>query len=57
MKRSLMADYGVPENAILIDPHARHTTTNMRNTAWPFDQEFLPKIESLQLDSIDSLDP
>ncbi|MOA51240.1 hypothetical protein D3C78_1743610 [compost metagenome] len=23
----------VPEEAILIDPHARHTTTNLRNTA------------------------
>jgi hypothetical protein len=33
MKKSLMMDYGVPENAILIDPHARHTTTNMRNAA------------------------
>jgi hypothetical protein len=31
MKRSLMADFGVPEDAILIDPHARHTTTNLRN--------------------------
>jgi hypothetical protein len=33
MKKSLMNDYGVPENAIFIDPHARHTTTNMRNVA------------------------
>jgi len=33
MKRSLMRDFGVPEDAILVDPHARHTTTNMRNTA------------------------
>ncbi|RYZ88078.1 MAG: YdcF family protein, partial [Proteobacteria bacterium] len=33
MKKSLMQDYGVPENAIFIDPHARHTTTNMRNAA------------------------
>ncbi len=31
MKRALMQDYGVPESAILIDPHARHTTTNVRN--------------------------
>jgi uncharacterized SAM-binding protein YcdF (DUF218 family) len=23
----------VPESAIILDPHARHTTTNMRNTA------------------------
>lgn len=32
MKQFLMAKLGVPENAIIIDPHARHTTTNMRNT-------------------------
>lgn len=33
MKRELMASYGVPDTAILIDPHARHTTTNLRNAA------------------------
>jgi hypothetical protein len=33
MKKALMKDYGIPENAILIDPHARHTTTNVRNAA------------------------
>ncbi len=32
MKRELMRAHGVPERAILIDPHARHTTTNLRNT-------------------------
>lgn len=32
MKRYLMR-MGVPESAIIIDPHARHTTTNMRNVA------------------------
>jgi hypothetical protein len=31
MKQSLMADFNIPEEAILIDPHARHTTTNLRN--------------------------
>lgn len=31
MKKALLRDYHVPENAILVDPHARHTTTNMRN--------------------------
>lgn len=31
MKRCLMQDFGVPEEAILVDPHARHTTTNIRN--------------------------
>ncbi len=33
MKRELMEHYGIPEEAILVDPHARHTTTNMRNAA------------------------
>ena len=33
MKKYLMEKLGIPENAILIDPHARHTTTNMRNVA------------------------
>lgn len=32
MKRFLMEKLDVPENAILVDPHARHTTTNLRNT-------------------------
>jgi hypothetical protein len=31
MKKALLQDYNVPGSAILVDPHARHTTTNMRN--------------------------
>jgi len=33
MKRSLMRDFGIPEKVILIEPHARHTTTSLRNAA------------------------
>lgn len=33
MKKVLLSDYHVPEAAVLVDPHARHTTTNMRNAA------------------------
>jgi hypothetical protein len=33
MKRELMEKYAIPESAILVDPHARHTTTNIRNAA------------------------
>jgi hypothetical protein len=33
MKKALLADYHVPESAIIIDPHARHTTTNVRDAA------------------------
>jgi len=31
MKKELMTKYHVPASAIIIDPHARHTTTNLRN--------------------------
>jgi hypothetical protein len=33
MKRALMAEFSIPADAILIEPHARHTTTNLRNAA------------------------
>lgn len=33
MKKYTMQNYDIPEDAILIDPHARHTTTNLRNLA------------------------
>jgi len=32
-KKFLIEKLGIPESAIIIEPHARHTTTNMRNTA------------------------
>lgn len=32
MKKYLVEKLHIPAHAILIDPHARHTTTNMRNT-------------------------
>jgi hypothetical protein len=33
MKKYVMEKYQIPESNILVDPHARHTTTNFRNTA------------------------
>lgn len=33
MKRYLVTKLGIPPDAILADPHARHTTTNLRNAA------------------------
>lgn len=107
MKKSLIAEFEIPPEAILVEPHARHTTTNVRNTARllyrygiPFDKkilvttdpyqsryiedpefvqrcerelgyqpsqlvgrisqfdlEILPRIESLQADAMDPLDP
>jgi uncharacterized SAM-binding protein YcdF (DUF218 family) len=48
MKRDLIARFGIPGAAIIVDPHARHTTTNMRNAARllyryaiPFDRKAL----------------
>ncbi|OUJ73262.1 YdcF family protein [Hymenobacter crusticola] len=32
MKKYMVETLGLPETAVLIDPHARHTTTNLRNT-------------------------
>lgn len=33
MRRALIERYGVPAEAIMIEPYARHTTTNLRNAA------------------------
>lgn len=33
MKKYLVERMKVPENAVIMDPHARHTTTNLRNGA------------------------
>jgi hypothetical protein len=33
MKKYLVEKLKIPANAIIIEPHARHTTTNMRNAA------------------------
>lgn len=33
MRGALIQRYGIPADRIVIDPHARHTTTNMRNAA------------------------
>ena len=33
MKKALIEDFGIPADRILVEPHARHTTTNMRNVA------------------------
>jgi hypothetical protein len=33
MKKYMVKELNIPEDTIFIEPHARHTTTNMRNTA------------------------
>jgi hypothetical protein len=61
MKRVLMENYAIPANAILIDPHARHTTTNLRNAArilyrygFPFDKTGLITTDLYQSQYIES---
>lgn len=55
MKLFLIKTLNIPENAILMEPHARHTTTNMRNCARliyqykiPADKPFLTSTTKLQ---------
>ncbi|MGJ5814368.1 YdcF family protein [Paludibaculum fermentans] len=33
MKKALRTEFGIPEDAIIVDPQARRTTTNLRNAA------------------------
>lgn len=61
MKRVLMEEFAIPANAILIDPHARHTTTNLRNAARilyrygvPFDKTALITTDLYQSQYIES---
>jgi hypothetical protein len=61
MKRDLMTRFGIPEEAILVDPHARHTTTNMRNAARliyrygiPFDRKILVTTDPSQSQYIEN---
>lgn len=64
MKKYLMESHGVPEDAILVDPHARHTTTNLRNAArlWirygiPLEKPGLITTDFIQAGYIAELDP
>lgn len=61
MKRDLITRFGIAADAILIDPHARHTTTNMRNAArlmyrygMPFEKKALVTTDLGQSQSIES---
>lgn len=61
MKRELMDVFHIPADAILVDPHARHTTTNIRNAArllWrygiPFDRKALLTTDLAHSRSIES---
>ena len=61
MKRYLMENCGIPEKAIIAEPHARHTTTNLRNAArimvengFPTDRPALITSTGDQLDDVQS---
>jgi hypothetical protein len=61
MEKSLIADFGVPASAIIVEPQARHTTTNLRNAARlmyrygiPFERTALITTDSYQSSYIES---
>ena len=61
MKHDLATRLGIPADAIIIDPHARHTTTNMRNAArlmyrygFPLAKKALVSTDSSQSSYIES---
>lgn len=61
MKKALRAEFGIPEDAILVDPHARRTTTNLRNAARlmyrygiPFERKGLILTDQLHSASIET---
>ncbi|NOZ00551.1 MAG: YdcF family protein [Deltaproteobacteria bacterium] len=63
MKKYLMTSQDVPEDAIIVDPYARHTTTNIRNTVRmmirygiPIDRPSLISTDALQALYISALD-
>ena len=49
MKRYLQEVYGIPASAILVEPYARHTTTNLRNAARQIFQYRLPSSRPLAI--------
>lgn len=56
MKKHLMEKFKVPEKSILIEPHARHTTTNFRNAArLAFRYGIPPELKALVTSSEDHI--
>ncbi|AYL96748.1 YdcF family protein [Mucilaginibacter celer] len=63
MKRYLVNVLHIPENVVIIEPHARHTTTNMRNSArllykygFPADKPGIVVTDKSQTDFIMNMD-
>ncbi len=63
MKKYLVQELHIPEAVIIIEPHARHTTTNMRNAGrlmyrfnMPLDKPALVVTDTAQIQMIANLD-
>lgn len=63
MKKYLMDVWQVPESCILIEPHARHTTTNFRNAArlmfrygFPVEKAAVVTSSASHLNSVEQMD-
>jgi hypothetical protein len=61
MRQALIDRYGVPADSIVVEPYARHTTTNLRNAirrlaalGAPFDRDTLIVTDSIQSQKIES---
>lgn len=61
MRRALIERYGVPARAIVIEPYARHTTTNLRNSTRllmsmkaPMDRDALILSDPRHIDAVES---
>ena len=61
MKKYLVENLGIPAEVVIVEPHARHTTTNMRNAARllyrygiPFEKKALVTTDASQSASIES---
>ncbi len=61
MRRALIERYGIPPEAIVLEPYARHTTTNIRNAtrrliaiAAPLDRDMLVVSNAPHIDAVAS---
>ncbi len=64
MKKYLMQNFNIPDSAIIMEPHSRHTTTNMRNSVrllmqyqFPLKQAALVVSDVSQINSILGMGP
>jgi hypothetical protein len=53
MKKYLVEECGIPEFVIMIDPHARHTTTNIRNSVRIMFRQGIPMDKNALISSLE----